>query len=370
MATNSNSSINETYNITTSSSVSIEDSNFLLNDTKAQEHNRVNSFSTNTFLLKALEKQSIKQAKTTEHAVVCSVSGYATTIQLPSIVSDSVLLNFSMPMQVFKDISNAKAEELYSMPVALLASTVTALYHRDNLVKSMNASRGMDTKMLASAGVYHLVQAILIYKHIKDLSIDLDMLPKLDISFETHSEGIVTMEQPLSNYLSLLDSELSKIKDYEANKTKIERERKLQLEAIALERRNAKSIKQVETQYEEKRRLAVKALKAASIDLVYMNYKKLTTVLTSAIVTKNGAELMSKETKTKILVRLDEVSASSKDTTFLHDISIIKAFITLANSDRVETRKESALERASDIMTVKTTALSLKEKLLAMQARK
>lgn len=370
MATNNELNTSSTaYNIHTSQPT-VEDSILVMNDTKAEQHSKNNAFNTNVSLITALEKQNIKGINTTEHAVVCTLSGYATFISLPAFVDDSTLLNFSMPLSVFTNIAKQKDTVLYTLPVALLSATITALYHNIDMVRSVNPSRGMDSMMLSTVGIYHLVQAIKLYRVIKTNAIDVDTLPKLDISYETHNNGIYTMEQPLTNYLTLLENELQSAIHYIANKAIEDRARKLQLEALALEKRNSKQNKQVETQYEEKRRLAVKALKEASIDLVYMNYKKLTSVLTTAVATKNGAELMSKEVKNKILERLDEVLTKSKDSSFNNEINTIKAFIILANSDKVESRKDSALERASDFIPNKTAPTTLRNKLLAMQAKK
>lgn len=368
------------FNIVTHSNFNIvisaptdEDSILVMNDTKAQQHIASNSTTTKADLLKTIANTTTISTVNSKNNAICSISGLTLQIQdtpFLNLLNNNEIIEVKIPLSTFFSVLALSEEKQFALNTDILSATVTALFTSIELLHSANTSKGMDTLILQTVGKFHLVQALKIFSLIKSNAVDVATLPRLDISYITHSTLISSFEQPFANYLSLIEEALQSEISYQSNKKVEDIVRKQRLQQMQLDNLKKKEHTTLDSQYEVARKTAHKALKEASIDLLFLNYKKLTTILITAISSKNGAELMSKDIKDKIVVRLNEIIEKVDDANLISQLRIIKDFIVLANSQKVINRVGSAIERASDLHTTslqKNNALSLKDRLLAMQ---
>jgi len=329
------------------------------NDLRASKFIDSNKVNSTDSILPAISTASNKTKQNHTALIVCALSGITSTMATPFPYKE--ILTHSYPLNAFYRVLTLTESALYESSETVLAGTILAVYKDKGLLRSYNKNAGMDNLLLATAGKYVLVEAIKALNFLVVNNIDVDTLPKLDISYETHSDSIKTFEQPLTNYLAILREEALASKEMAHLRLVRDAETKRIADELAREKRNSKEIKLVETAYEIKRKEAKEALKTVALDLISMKHKRLTEILVTATASKTGAELMSTEIKTKIVLRLDELISNGTDTTYLKDLRLIKDFIVLANSSRVEARKDSALERVTDSVIV-----DKKAKLMAM----
>lgn len=339
------------------------------NDSKANAHitKNVNS--------KALSlEKAILQAAPKVHNTFCSHSGIGFTLSIPSELQ-GLQPSVCLPVpSLLSMASKATREYLYSLPLNILAGiTLTALSSR-SLLRSTDTNSLLSNSILCTAGKANLVESVMLYNLIVSNGIDSDTLPKLDITLATHYEGIANFEQPLSLYLESLAVCVEEQTASEATKRdRIRKEREEQA-IMQRQRQEERKNKTLDSTYEVKRKAAYSALKDSTIDLYFLNYKKLVEVMT-ILVGKNG-KAMKQEIKEKVLLRLNEIlekhnSAENKD--LVSNVYAIKDFVTLSLTERVNKQVDSLLERASDLKTTNelnstNKTLTLKEKLAIKKA--
>jgi hypothetical protein len=339
------------------------------NDTKAESYINKNLNSSN----KSLEATLLNTTKEIKANSFCSISGIGLDIikhKELSLCSIKVEIDSSSLISLS---SSASREFLYSLSLNTLAGIVLTTYTSKNLLRSTDNNALLSNTILSSAGKANLVESIILYNLISFSNIDTDTLPKLDITLATHYEGITSFEQPLSSYLSILKTSIEEqTLSEEQKRIQLRRERE-ELAILARQKAESKKNKNLESTYEIKRKLASNALKDSMIDLYYLNYKKLSEVLT-ILVSRNGSS-MKIELKEKVLLRLNEIISkyskedSSENKDLLKNIATIKDFVILSLTERVNKIVESNLERVSELSSNNNTKLSLKERIALAKSK-
>lgn len=366
----------------------INNSKELLNESKADNHIEKNKVSNSEGALSELVKKEVSKLKGN---AFCSNTGLELRLRQINYSSlvDTATASLRLDIKTFSayalDNRNSR-KDLYELDINVLSALVISVYFNSIKTLVSNNGRVVDNILLQTAGKAVLINLLFIARQITDNSIDKDLLPSFDISVETHNTGVDSLNMGLFGYVEELTKIVNSLTLTGAQKLQNRRLVRLneqadkeRIKTRLLEKANANVL----NSYENKRIVAKKAFNSIKLELIYMNYKKLVSLLEVAV--NGGASNLSTEVKDKVLLRLDEISTkiteTTNDVTTINNIDAIKALFKVSKSESLTKYIQSGLESVSNsIKEVSTNStdstgvienkrMSLKERLELLKSK-